>query len=139
MAWNHEVAFFLYLAVAASLFVLGVIFLVRREFMPYHAVAVGMPWAEVPENFQILIRALLKFMGGTVITLSVAVFILLLIPFREGASWSLWAIPLLCLSQCAAIGNATTQVVRKTPGRPPLKSLGVAAVICVIAFAISIA
>jgi len=139
MASNHEVAFFLYLVVATLLFALGVVFLVRREFMPYHAAAVGTPWAEVPGNFQILIRALLKFMGGTVITLSVAMFILLLIPFREGASWSIWAIPLLCLSQCAAIGNATTQIIRKTPGRPPVKSLGVVAAICIIAFVISIA
>lgn len=139
MALNHEVSFFLYLGVTTLLFMLGVVFLVRKDFMPYHAAAVGMRWSEVPGNFQILIRALLKFMGGTVIVLSLAVFILLLIPFREGASWSIWAIPLVCLLQCAAIANATTQVVRKTPGRPPLKLLAVMAAICIVAFVVSIA
>lgn len=98
-----------------------------------------MPWSEVPEKFQILIRALLKFVGGTVITLSIAVFILLLIPFPEVASWCIWAIPLLCPLQCAAIANATTQVVRRTQGKPPLKLLAVMATTCLVAFAISIA
>ena len=139
MALNYEIAFVLYLMVVTVLFVFGVVFLIRKEFMPYHAVAVGMPWSEVPEKFQILIRALLKFMGGTVITLSVAVLILLLIPFREGEFWSIVTIPLLCLLQAAAITNATTQVVRKTQGRPPLKLLAVMSSICIIAFGISLA
>jgi len=120
MNLSHEIAFWMYLSLFTLQFMAGIVFVVRREFMPYHAAAVGMPWSGVPENFQILIIALLKFMGVTVITLSVAAFILILIPFREGVAWSIWAIPLLGLMQCAAIANATTQVVRKAQGKPPI-------------------
>jgi len=72
-----KVAFWLYV-VGAVLpgFVFGAIYLFRGEFMPYHAVAVGMAWSEVPHPFQILTLALLKGVGGLWITLAVAQLVL---------------------------------------------------------------
>ena len=137
MTMTHEIAFWLYLALFALLFALGLVLLIRREFMPYHAVAVGMPWAEVPGNFRILIRALLKFMGGSLVVVSIAGFVLVLIPFRESAIWAYWAIPALGLTQCAAIANATTEVIRSTQGRPPVGLVAVAAVTCIVSFVLS--
>lgn len=57
---------------------------------------------------------------------------LLLVAFREGAVRSIWAVSLPCLLQCGSIADATTEVVRKTRGRP-------AETICIVAFAFSIA
>lgn len=138
MSMAYAIAFWLYLALYTLLFAMGVMFLVRREFMPYHAVAVGMPWKDVPNNFRILIRALLKFMGGTAVAVSIGGFVLVLIPFKEEAAWASWATPLLGLTQCAAIANATTEVVRKTPGRPPLRLLAGATAMFVVAFVLSL-
>jgi hypothetical protein len=94
-------------------------FLLRQEFMPYHAVAVGMPWPEVPGPFQVLIMGLLKLAGGGWLTTAVAEFVLLLIPFRQGTRWALWAVPSLGLLHYAGVFNAMAHVTLNTPAVPP--------------------
>ena len=37
MNMNHEIAFWMYLSLFILQFMLGIVLLVRREFMPYHA------------------------------------------------------------------------------------------------------
>jgi hypothetical protein len=115
-----KVAFWLYV-VGGVLpgFVFGFIYLLRNEFMPYHAVAVGMAWSEVPGPFQILIIALLKGVGGAAVTLAVALLVLLLVPFRHGARWALWAVPSLALLNYITVANAMAHVMLNTPAVPP--------------------
>jgi hypothetical protein len=94
-------------------------FLFRSDFMPYHAAAVGMPWSEVPEPFQILIMALLKLAGGGWITVAISQLVLLLVPFRQGARWALWAVPSLGLLHYAGVCNAMAHVTLNTAATPP--------------------
>jgi hypothetical protein len=55
MSRRMKIAFGCHLLATLILATFGLIYLFRPEFMPYHAVAVGMPWAEVSPSFQVLI------------------------------------------------------------------------------------
>jgi hypothetical protein len=97
----------------------GIMFLTRREFMPYHAEAVGVPWSEVPAAFQTLILALLKLAGGAWLTVAAAEFVLLFGPFRQGVRWARWAVPCLGLLHYAGVATAMAHVTLNTPASPP--------------------
>jgi hypothetical protein len=116
---RNKIAFWCYVVALVGPGVFGVMFLLRSDFMPYHADAVGMPWSEVSAPFQILIMALLKLAGGSWITVAVAEFVLLLIPFRQGARWALWAVPSLALLHYAGVCNAMAHVTLNTTATPP--------------------
>ena len=119
MSTRNKIAFWCYVVALVGPGVFGVMFLLRSDFMPYHADAVGMPWSEVSAPFQILIMALLKLAGGGWITVAVAEFVLLLIPFRQGARWALWAVPSLALLHYAGVCNAMAHVTLNTTATPP--------------------
>ena len=97
----------------------GANFLLRSEFTEYHSVAVGMPWMDVPKNFQVLILALIKVAGGQWIAFSLGALLILLIPFRQGVSWAIWTVPLLLLVQSLASWPAMMLVTVNTAATPP--------------------
>jgi hypothetical protein len=133
-----KIALFCYLVAIAGPGIFGFIFLFRGEFMPYHAEAVGMPWAQVPRPFQILIMALLKLAGGAWLTVAVAELVLLLIPFRQGARWALWAVPLLGLLHYAGVCIAMAHVTLNTSAAPPWVATIASAVLLLVGAALSI-
>jgi hypothetical protein len=94
-------------------------YLFRPEFMPYHAVAVGMPWSDVSPEFQILIIALLRVGGGGWLATSVGMSILLLWPFRYGKFWPNYAISAIALSALIPTFIATLYVKQNTSANPP--------------------
>jgi hypothetical protein len=112
-------AFWCYVFLLVSLAAWGIGFLLRSEFTSYHSVAVGLPWSEVPRNFQILILALIKLAGGLWVAFTLCVSVILLVPFRQGARWALWAVPLLLIAQYCAPMPAMALVTLNTPATPP--------------------
>src|SRR5690349_9083172 len=112
-------AFWIYLLLALTGAAWGTGFLLRSEFTPYHHAAAGMPWAEVPANFQFVILALTKLAGGLWVAFTLCIFVLLLLPFRQGARWALWAVPLLMLAQYAAPMPAMIHLTTNTVAQPP--------------------
>ena len=119
MTTRMKFAFWSYFLLMAAVAAWGVGFLFRSEFTPYHSVAVGMPWSEVPANFQILILALIKLAGGLWFAFTLCIFVLLFFPFRQGARWAQWAVPLLMLAQYVAPMPAMILVTANTPATPP--------------------
>lgn len=117
----------------------GLTYLFRAEFMPYHAVAVGMSWAEVPSGSQALFLGLMKAVGGASLAIALLVSILLLVPFRQGASWARWAIPAGGLLFCATTLYAQTHVALHTPATPPIGLVIAAAVVQIVGFVLSVA
>ena len=138
MTIKMQIAFWLYLAIVVPLAGWGVRFLLRNEFLPYLSVAVGMPWAEVPSNFQLLFMALIKLVGGLWVAFSFAMVAILLVPFRQGEPWALWAVPVLLLVQLAGTANAMRQVILKTSAKPPLNIVIGSSVMVLIALVLTI-
>ena len=114
------VALLLTMLIALGYVVFGFTYLLRPEFMPYHAEAVGMSWDHVPPAFQVLILALMRVVGGAWLALAAALGYLIFVPFRQGARWARWAVPAVGLISSGAALFATLQVQCHTPARPPV-------------------
>ncbi|HEX4871375.1 MAG TPA: hypothetical protein VFV27_03595 [Nevskiaceae bacterium] len=119
MSPRTRFAFWIYLLLMIAGAAWGIGFLLRSEFTPYHGAAAGVPWSEVPPNFQIVILALTKLAGGLWVAFTLCIFVLLLLPFRRGERWALWAVPLLMLAQYAAPMPAMTHLTVNSPASPP--------------------
>ncbi len=64
MSTRLKIAFWCYLVSLLGPIAFGLMYLLRPEFMPYHAGAVVMSWAEVPRAFQVLILGLMRAAAG---------------------------------------------------------------------------
>ena len=132
------ISFISYSCVATISIVLGLIYLLKNQFMPYHSKALGLSWSELEANMQVLIIALMRATGGGLIASGIAMLILLLIPWKKGDMWSLYAIPAINL--CVSLGAlyAMLLVKRKTPGTPPIILSLLAIVLTLVGFVLSI-
>ncbi len=117
----------------------GLTYLLRKQFMPYHGVALGKSWVEVPKELQTLILALMRAVAGGALAAAVLAFIVLLIPFRAGEVWAFWAVPAGGLILSAGSLYAMRHVAANTPGRPPFMPVLAGAALTIIGFVLSIA
>ncbi len=127
-----------YSCVALVLIIFGLIYLIKNQFMPYHSRAIGLSWSDLEENMQVLIIALMRAAGGGFLATGLAMLILLIIPWRAGDTWSMYAIP--AISLCISLGTlyATLLVKTRTPGTPPVILSFIALVLTIIGFIFSI-
>ena len=88
MSKKMKISFCCHLLAILGSTIVGLIYLFRTEFMPYHAVAVGHNWAEVDTAFQTLLLALIRAFGGASFSTALAMGIILFIPFRQGLLWA---------------------------------------------------
>ncbi|MGK7294747.1 MAG: hypothetical protein ACNS61_02835 [Candidatus Wenzhouxiangella sp. M2_3B_020] len=118
-----------YWGVVVASVVLGTVYLVAPEFMPYHADAIGRDWSELSHDEQLLFRALLRLAAGGWLATAAALALLLLIPFRTGERWSYWAIPAVSLIFYLPNLYATLLVTYGTPAIAPWygNAIGIAA------------
>jgi hypothetical protein len=119
MTTRMKFAFWIYLLLMVAGTAWGLGFLLRSEFTPYHRAAAGVPWSAVPANFQVVILALTKLAGGLWVAFALCIFVLLWIPFRQGARWALWAVPLLMLAQLLAPMPAMIHLTTHSSATPP--------------------
>ena len=138
MSKRMKVAFCCHLLAILGLAIVGLIYLFRSEFMPYHAVAVGRNWAEVESPFQILILALVKAFGGTNFSTALSMGILLFIPFRQGIQWARWAIPAIGYAAELPSLYVTLTVTLNTPATPPWKAVVLVMVLLLIGLILSL-
>jgi hypothetical protein len=132
-----RVAFGCYLAAIAGLGSWGVVYLFRGDFMPYHAVAAGMPLSEVPPPFQVLVLTLYKLTGAAWVVIALSLLVLLFGPFRQGALWARRAIPALILIQGAGVMNAMAYITLNSPATPPWAFTIVVIVLTIVGFSVS--
>lgn len=117
---------------------LGGVYLLRPEFMSYHAEAVGQPWSDVQPAFQVLILALMRTIGGAFLALALATVVIATKPFREGQAWATWLLPSVGLLAVGGSLMATTSVARKTPGNPPVAVVVGSGVLLLVCFGLSL-
>jgi hypothetical protein len=116
----------------------GLVYLLRGEFMPYHAVAVGMSWNQVDSSFQVLIVGLMRALGGACLAVAVLQFILLLVPFRRGEKWACWAIPAGGLVIAGTALYVMVYVALNTPATPPWPAPAAAGLLLVVGLLLSL-
>lgn len=138
MSTRMKAAFVGYLLAIILITSFGFVYLLRPEFMSYHAVAVGMSWEEVPRGTQIIILALMKSYGGAELSLALAQLIILLIPFRKGETWAKYAIPAAALVYTIPALFVTLNVRASTPAEPPWIAVVVGMVLVIVSFFLSL-
>lgn len=138
MSTTQYVSFISYSLVALISILFGFIYLTRDSFMPYHSEALKSSWSDLETNLQVLILALMRAASGGFLATGLAMMILLIIPFRAGNIWSIYAIP--AISLCTSVGTlyATLLVKTKTPGNPPVMLSAIALALTIIGFVFSI-
>jgi hypothetical protein len=117
----------------------GLTYLFRKQFMPYHGVALGKSWVEVPKELQTLILALMRAVAGGTLAVAALALIVLLIPFRAGVVWAFWAVPASGMILSAGSLYAMRLVAANTPGQPPFKPVLVAIALSIIGLVLSLA
>ncbi len=119
MSTRMKIAFGCHLLAILIIAAFGVAYIVRPEFMPYHAVAVGLPWAAVDPSFRVLILALMRGAGGAALAVVALELVLLVLPFRQGLVWARWTIPAGGFVISAGALYAMVFVGLNTPASPP--------------------
>lgn len=112
-------AIVVYAIPTVGLLLQGLIYVTTPRFMPYHAEALGVAWEDLPANYQGFLLGVLKAMGAGSIAVSVALVILLVIPFRQGQAWSRWAVPVIGMIFTALTAYAAFTIDMRTPASPP--------------------
>jgi TRAP-type C4-dicarboxylate transport system permease small subunit len=79
---------------AFILIAIGLRYLRSKEFQSYHAVALGRDWNSLDPPLQALLLAFIRGLGATLIAIAISTVALLIFPFREGATWATYALPL---------------------------------------------
>lgn len=114
------------------------LYLFRPEFMPYHEVAAGRPWTEIEPEFQVLILALMRVSGGGFLATSVAIIIMILLPFRRDIFWPRIAIPAIGLANLVPTLAGTLLVKTQTLATPPYLLVSILIGLLVISLLISL-
>ncbi|MDH5409140.1 MAG: hypothetical protein OEY00_11075 [Gammaproteobacteria bacterium] len=133
-----KIAFWCHLLAILVVLIFGLMYSFKPTFMPYHSAAVQLPWQEVSPAIQVLILALMRSIGGACFAIVILELFILFIPFRQGQTWAIWAVPAggLCIS--AAGLYAMLYVSSNTPATPPLFAPAIGAVLLVSGLLLSL-
>jgi len=102
-----------------GLFLQGLLYLTTPQFMPYHGDALGVSWEMLPANYQGFVIGVIKAMGAGSVGVTLAIAVMLLIPFRRGEMWSRWAVPTVGIAFTAMTAYAAYTIDVRTPASPP--------------------
>jgi hypothetical protein len=119
MTHLRKTAMIAYGLATAIVLTFGFMYLLRSQFMPYHAVAVSRSWEQVDPAMQVLLVALMNVVAGGWIGSGVAIMAMLVFPFRSGQRWADFAIPVVGLIVSVNSLVVTLTVTAKSPATPP--------------------
>jgi len=105
---------------------MGLVYLRRKEFMPYHAIAVGKQWHELGQTEQTMFLASMKIIGSAWVSLSIALGLILRHAFREGEPWAVYGVAVIGLAVAVPTLLAVLTVKKRTPASPPWPPLALA-------------
>ncbi len=106
--------------VGLSLFLTGCVYLLRDEFMPYHAEAIQTDWERLDRNLQVLILGLIKGLGGGALVAGLVIMVMVGVSVKEHPRSSVLILPITAIGYSSLLCYATYTVYSGTPGNPPL-------------------
>lgn len=110
----------------------GLLYLTTPTFMPYHAEALGVAWEELSSSYQGFVLGVIRGMGAGSFSVSLALLLILFIPFRRGERWAFWTVPLIGITFTCLTAFAAYTIDVRTPASTPWRpTCGLAAVYAV--------
>ncbi len=137
MSMRDKIAFFLYFIFSLALIAFGIVYLFCSTIMPYHQEAIGMNWEELSTGLRVLVQAFIKVTAAGFFVAGLSTLILLFIPFRGGAQWVRWAIPLLGIVWNGFALFVTATVAIKTHASTPWPAALLGVIVIIVAFILS--
>jgi len=113
------ISFILYALVGLLGFLFAFIYLLRPEFMPYHAVAVGLEWDAVDDGMKVLILALMRVSGGGWLATALSITVLIIARSKFKSSGISIGLVLVGLGALIPTLYATLYVRSNSPAEPP--------------------
>ncbi len=138
MTLKRKISFTGFLLVALGSLAYGIVYSFADKIMPYHLEAMGTTWENLSPGMQVMSINFMKSASAGFITTGVAIFFLLLIPFRKGEKWASWALLSVSFTEVFLIGYRTYFVKTLTPANPPLTSSIVLSGIIIVSFFLSL-
>lgn len=138
MSTRYKFAFALYFINAVCMLGVGFVYQFSGRFMPYHSDVIQTKWSELTDNQQILYLGMMRTEAAGFLASSLAIFLLLLIPFRQGQRWSSYAICAIGVVEYLPSALATYKVSILTTANPPWVVLFAGIVLLLIAFVLSL-
>jgi hypothetical protein len=114
-----RIAYRCYIASAVVLTVFGIVYMAAEEIMPYHQRVLGTTWEQLDPNLQALLLTFVHATGASYLVGAVAMWFLLLIPFRRAEAWSLWAIPVIGVGLLGPSVHYARSLARATGEQTP--------------------
>lgn len=108
-----------YAVPTVGLLLQGLLYVTTPRFMPYHGDALGVSWEELPTNYRGFLLGVVKGMGAGSIGVTLALLIMLLIPFRRGDAWVRWAVPAVGVAFTSLTAYAAFTIAMSTPASTP--------------------
>ncbi|MBI9075506.1 MAG: hypothetical protein JEZ02_08865 [Desulfatibacillum sp.] len=134
---HHSIAFVCFAICATGFFVAGCVYFFTPKFLPYHQQASDMDWEELTPQSRGMALAVLRIVAGGFLCASVATFILLWIPYRQGLVWAGPAIFVIYNSMAIPALYGTYLVASNTPSNPPLLPVLTAIIISFVGMILS--
>ena len=122
----------LYLIAGLVEICLGATYFTAKQFMSYHAEAVGIPWKDVDGAVQTLFLALMKLAGGGWLALGFCTIAFSLATFKTQSFVARWTLPAATLIAYSASFAATWRVHQATGASTPWAPSLAHGPICVI-------
>ena len=138
MTRKRLVAFAGYLAASLLLMGFGIRYYFGNELMGYHLVALGVPWESLPDSVRLLFVEFMHGAGAGFITVSLAMLVILFLPFRRGERWAELALPALGLIVNGLMSFILCGIMAKTAAEPPLEALMVSSGVIAVAAALTL-
>lgn len=133
---RKNISIALYAINAVISLTLGFIYIFRDGFMSYHSAALQQSWDQLEVHLQVLFKALMMVAGAGWVTLSIAIFFILIFAFRLNIKWSGYAVPILILTFYVPTLIATLTVLKSTPSTPPWYGNAIACITTILAYII---
>lgn len=123
---------------ATFFLVLGVIYSLSKRIMPYHLEAMGKTWDELSNGMQWATLNFVRSVGAGFISAAIAMFFLLIVPFKQLKLWAYIAIFSISITQLGLVFIRTLSIKSHTSAEPPVIGLVAAILILLISFICSV-
>ncbi len=137
MKIREKIAFALYMINSILCLAFGFKYLFCNTIMPYHEVAIGKKWAELEPGLQVMLNGFVKITASAFFLAGIAVFVLLIIPYRRGERWAKWFIPALASVYLCFGLYVSINVALNTQASTPWPASVAAMAVTLIAFFLS--
>lgn len=114
-----KLAVAIYIANIVVMTVIGLLFELRTEFMPFHSDVIQTTWANVEPQAQILYLGMMRTEGAGFLASATALAIFLWASFKQQAKWPYLAMTLVGIVEYAPSLAANIYVALITPANPP--------------------